>query len=366
MANSSDAEAAHRRLKILESHLSSSPPQKAHLVVVLPDGGKLILDTTEDAHRLLLDTTIIAQFVVEEQKVTFDAAATGTKYRGATTHLPGYNVISIIPTGGASAGGLELSDVWTWIYGLITIYHTQESIPLNLSNQLPHRSEISTYILRSGLGRCYTTAVTGQSHDGEGIIFLSRAAFWQGAGVQGYHSKGWLPNPQPHLFPLQKEYTRHEKVITSHPLRPQKPDQGEVLYRRWCGGVDRMLEISYFDLEGTGQGDQPSKHMAAFHKWHNDERVSSAWGENGSLETHVDYVKGLLLDPHVWPCMLSWDGELMGYCEIVWVKEDHVAHHYPEGVSLGDWDRGVHVLVGESKFAGRGISKFRQPFGTIY
>ncbi|KAJ3501146.1 hypothetical protein NLJ89_g9471 [Agrocybe chaxingu] len=55
--------------------------------------------------------------------------------------------------------------------------------------------------------------------------------------------------------------------------------------------------------------------------------------------------------------MLSWDGELMGYIEIVYTKEDHTAQHYPVDVVPGDWERGIHVLVGESKFLGGGRSE---------
>ena len=52
--------------------------------------------------------------------------------------------------------------------------------------------------------------------------------------------------------------------------------------------------------------------------------------------------------------MLSWNGELMGYVEIVYTKEDHVAMNYPAGVVPGEWERGIHVLVGEDKFLGGG------------
>ncbi|KAF9457052.1 acyl-CoA N-acyltransferase [Collybia nuda] len=52
--------------------------------------------------------------------------------------------------------------------------------------------------------------------------------------------------------------------------------------------------------------------------------------------------------------MMSWDGELMGYVEIVWVKENHSGQYYPNDVIVGDWEWGVHVLVGEDKFLGGG------------
>ena len=90
--------------------------------------------------------------------------------------------------------------------------------------------------------------------------------------------------------------------------------------------------------------------MIAFHKWHNDERMNTARSERGRLETYREYIEQLIADPHALTCMLGWDRELMGYVEIVYVKENHVAPHYPSG---GDWERGIHVLVGENKFLGR-------------
>jgi hypothetical protein len=110
-----------------------------------------------------------------------------------------------------------------------------------------------------------------------------------------------------------------------------------------------MLEITYFDLEGVYDGAKAlggglMHHMIA----------NTAWGERGSLETRREYVEQLIADSNVLPCMLSWDGELMGYVEIVFVKEDHVAPHYPSDVVPGDWERGIHGLVGEKRSLGGG------------
>lgn len=155
-----------------------------------------------------------------------------------------------------------------------------------------------------------------------------------------------------------------------HPLRPTKPRPGEVLYRRYCQEIGQVLELTYFDLgeiseegvaSGSEEGREVSKHLEAFHRWHNSERVNAAWGEAGSLDSHITYLKAVLADPGVLPCMMSWDGELMGYTEIVWVKENHVAQYYPSlGVmgGVGNWDRGLHVLMGEEKFKGSKRGEF--------
>ena len=63
-----------------------------------------------------------------------------------------------------------------------------------------------------------------------------------------------------------------------------------------------------------------SRHLAAFHRWHNSDHVNRGWGERGPLEKHREYVRTLMADPGVLPVMMSWDGELMGYAELVYVK----------------------------------------------
>ena len=359
--------AAQRRLGVVSAHLNGGG--NAKLVVVLPDGGKLaVLDVPADTQQVgsasatppttaphgrqifLLNGVQIASFVVlGERKVAFDAVALGTRYQGATKHIPKYSVVSFE----SFVDERDYGKVWAWVYGLVMLHHEQEHIPL-----LFERGTVPSYILESGLGKRYPTFGTSERilEGVQDLVFLSRSAFWQGAGTTAWHSSGWLLDPRREPFPAQRAYTRNDKVIASHPLRPPKPKQGTTLYRRWCGSVKRTLEITYFDL-GVDGNIPTSRHMAAFHKWHNDERVNSAWGERGSLEMHREYVESVLDDPNVWPCMLSWDGELMGYVEVVWAKENHVGQHYPNGVVVGDWERGIHVLAGESKFVGSGMSE---------
>ncbi|KAG6853013.1 hypothetical protein C0991_007496, partial [Blastosporella zonata] len=275
----------------------------------------------------------------------------GTRYEGATDHIPKTNLFEFsspdehpgIPK------GVTVPEIWAAIYTLFTLYRTQEHILVRFSS-IPNSEELMRYLSISGLGRvAQGTKLPDAVANG---IFLSRAAFWQGAGTTGYHSQGWLLAP-PSIFPTLPAFTRSDMVIASHPLRPPKPRAGEVLYRRYCSAVGKSLEFVAFDIEGNPKRDGGlSQHMAAFHKWHNDERVNSAWGERGSLETHREYIEGLLADPGVVPVMMTWDGELMGYVEIVWAKENHVSQYFPEDCTVGDWERGIHVLVGENKFLG--------------
>ncbi|RDB27544.1 Purine-cytosine permease fcyB [Hypsizygus marmoreus] len=361
-ANMDSASAASRRLLSVHNHISSIPEKVDGLVVVLPRGGKVTANTTTDAKgsftELHLNKTHILTYhhAPSDAALSLELSAIGTRYEGATTHIPKAPVLDL--SSPVEANGLPkeiaVADAWTAIYALFTLYRTHAHIPIRLASSIPNAEELRRYLLITGLGRLYQGSKDVEL--ARSVIFLSRAGFWQGAGTTGYHDRGWLLSPTP-IFPSLPSFTRSEMVIASHPLRPPKPRGGEVLYRRYCVAVGQTLEFVAFDLDGQAGPDGISQHMAAFHRWHNDERVNSAWGERGSLETHRQYIEGLLKDPGVLPLMMSWDGELMGYVEMVWVKENHVAQYYPPDTPVGEWDRAIHVLVGEEKFLGGGRSE---------
>jgi hypothetical protein len=54
---------------------------------------------------------------------------------------------------------------------------------------------------------------------------------------------------------------------------------------------------------------------------------------------------------HSFPVIGLWDGKPFGYFEIYWVKEDVLGKLL--GDRAGDFDRGVHVLIGEEEFRGK-------------
>lgn len=318
---------------------------------------------------ILVDNVPVCTYQSLDRTAALVISAVGTPHERAATHVPSYPVLEIHPP--VARLEITVQDTWAIIYALFVRHHERETIPVMLSPEMENRADLGAYILRSGLGR---TALSKQADADD--LFLSRAAFWQGAGTHGYHPRGWLP-PLTSLtrhavtpFPSVQSFTRTPLVISAHPLRPPKPLPGEVLYRRFCPKVKQMLEFTYFDV---GQDGQVTPHLEAFHKWHNDDRVNKGWNERGSLEQHRRYVHGVMNDPAVLPIMMSWDGELMGYLEIVYVKvrrypgvgvcihilsqENHVATYVPGGAK--EWDRGLHVLVGEERFRGWDRGGFR-------
>lgn len=355
--------APNQRLHAVANHTANAGAPSGKPFLILPDGDRVDIShpqQKEGPYEVRVNGRQIISYTISgDTQLALELSSVGTRFHGATTSVPKYPLIAL-----SAPQSLTVVDCWIAVYALFEQYYTQEHIPITLDT-LANTDETRTYLLTSGLGR----VAPSPPANAPPALFLSRAAFWQGAGTTGFHSRSsWLMNPLPPPAPVPA-YTRSERVIATHPARPSKPRGGEVLYRRWCGAIGDMFDITYFDLNGVHDGSTaakgapdageagdktPSRHLAAFHKWHNDERVDKAWGERGELVKHRKYIEEQLADPHALPCMLSWNGELMGYAELVYVKEDHVAQHYPAGTFPGEWERGFHVLVGESKFLGGG------------
>ena len=64
----------------------------------------------------------------------------------------------------------------------------------------------------------------------------------------------------------------------------------------------------------------------------------------------MEFLSNSLTSKHSFPAIGCFDGKPFGYFEIYWVKEDRLAGHLGEG--CGDWERGLHCLVGEEEFRG--------------
>jgi len=283
------------------------------------------------------DGVALAQFTLLERTASLAISAFGTPFEESNP-VPHYPVVDI--TQAEESSGISKEAMWIIIYVLFSTMKDQETIPISIQ-KTGNKGEVARYILCSGLGRKHPHPT--------GDLFLSRAAFWQGAGTSA-HNLGWLREYADVVanFPLVDDFTRSDKVIASHPLRPPKPPPGALLYRRYCPHLKQMYELNYIDVDNKD-------HVQAFHRWHNSERVNKAWGEAGSLETHTEYIKKQMDDPHCWPVLGSWDGDLMGYYELTWVKEDHLSQYIPGGAD--GYDRGIHIVVGEEKYRGRARAK---------
>lgn len=146
--------------------------------------------------------------------------------------------------------------------------------------------------------------------------------------------------PQPWLSQALIDTYPQQMVISGgkrHPLRPLKP-RGEV-YRRFDARLGAWISLRTLDID---------RDLARFNRWQNSPRVASFWQEEGSLEQHREYLGKLEADPHTLTLIGCFDDQPFAYFEAYWAKEDRIAPFY----DAGDYDRGIHMLVGEENHRG--------------
>ncbi|KAK3711132.1 hypothetical protein LTR37_009919 [Vermiconidia calcicola] len=210
-----------------------------------------------------------------------------------------------------------------------------------------------------------------------------------------YASTSNLPTfyPPP---PLQFIFTNG----TRHPVRPKPPRQGETFYTRYIPSLGQYLSfrvaslshspcihrgptstfsgeqqttdarfsrqmdtsiptiaaMNLTNLKNRENGDATEDTMCMtdvelLHKWMNDPRVSHSWAEDGPMSHQKSFLQTNLGDRHSFPAIGCFDGKPFGYFELYWVKEDKLSQQV-DGSSVGDWDRGIHCLVGEQELRG--------------
>ncbi|KAI0827023.1 acyl-CoA N-acyltransferase [Trametes gibbosa] len=367
---------ANRRLLAIQRTLA--PVGTWRRLLLLPDGARVDVLQPHDVGQptqVAVDGVLVGLFRTLPRTLALVVSAIGTPHENTADHIPKYPVLEILPPAAASAAAsasVPVADLWAINYALFTLFDTHETIPLVLSDTLKNAADLSAYLLTSGLARKRHTLPQDTARAlAEPEHFVLRETFWQGAGTGPYHTRGWLRGHAAQLAlappPYTQTFTRTPLVIAAHPLRPSKPRPGEVVYRRYVPSLGQTVEFAYVDVEGTSQaveceGETVSRHLATFHRWHNSDHVNRGWGERGPLEKHREYMRALMADPGVLPVMMSWDGELMGYAELVYIKENHVAPYIPGGA--WDYDRGLHILVGEEKF--RGIHRSKAWISAIH
>lgn len=157
---------------------------------------------------------------------------------------------------------------------------------------------------------------------------LSRQAFYQQA-------QPWHLHKVSSAFPLQQVQSMNQ--YRHHPLRPSMP-QG-VVYQRYDHDAEVEVSFRVFDLE---------KDMDRFTRWMNDPRVAHFWEQAWSKEKLAEFAQERLNDDHIIPLIGEFNGQPFGYIEAYWVSEDRLSPYY----DVQDYDRGIHLLVGEPDFRG--------------
>jgi RimJ/RimL family protein N-acetyltransferase len=146
--------------------------------------------------------------------------------------------------------------------------------------------------------------------------------------------------PQPWLGRAMADSYPQQMVISDgkrHPLRAAKP-RGEV-YRRFDARLGAWISLRAVEIE---------RDLERFSRWQNSARVARFWEEEGSLEQHRAYLEKLEADPHTLTLIGCFDDQPFAYFEAYWAKEDRIAPFY----DTGDYDRGIHMLVGEENHRG--------------
>ncbi|KAF2493485.1 hypothetical protein BU16DRAFT_619808 [Lophium mytilinum] len=217
----------------------------------------------------------------------------------------------------------------------------------------------------------------GRKQDPTQIESVSQG-LWSPNGPGPFHSTSHLPTYYPPP-PPQYVFSNHVR----HPIRPKPPRQGETFYTRFIPSLNQYLSfrvasisskplrhkgpvasnnivnsfrnsqisvmsepaIPTMGLLGLGLSDPEY-----LHKWMNEPRVSHFWGEAGPQSHQEHFLKKGLQNKNSFPVIGCWDGKPFGYFEIYWVKEDNVGKYL--GGNVGDYDRGIHCLVGEEEFRG--------------
>lgn len=184
-----------------------------------------------------------------------------------------------------------------------------------------------------------------------------------GPFISSSHLPTYYPPP-----PTQFTFTNGVR----HPIRGKPPHQGEVFYVRYIPSVQQFLSFrvpflpsrksqdpvapsapSHAHSVSTSSIEQQFQNMPSdldtVHRWMNDPRVNASWGEAGPPSHQEEFLRMNMRSRHSFPAIGCWDGKPFGYFEIYWVKEDKL------GQLLGgvdDYDRGIHLLVGEQEYRG--------------
>jgi RimJ/RimL family protein N-acetyltransferase len=167
--------------------------------------------------------------------------------------------------------------------------------------------------------------------DGRLLLTASRRTFWQSP-------RPWLKAPGSGETPLS--YTRTNEV--THPVRPKHLEG--TIYERHFPQIDMTFSLRTADPEADAE---------RFSAWMNLDRVAHFWDQRGTRAEHAAYLAERRADPHMHPTIGCFDGKPFAYFEFYWAKEDRLGPFY----DAGDFDRGLHLLIGDAQFQSAGKLK---------
>ncbi|KAK4496848.1 hypothetical protein PRZ48_011297 [Zasmidium cellare] len=248
-----------------------------------------------------------------------------------------------------------IGQVWLIIYALFTLRPELEYFRLGLVGL--GRERLAEELKAVHLA-CQHPVPEGKTNtDPDAFVdelVLLRSTFWQGAGCPFGPRPVWAPDTNQisgrelASFPAHPiDYTASckfpsERVHAFHPRRPQKPAPGSIIYSRYIPHLDEHFSMYALDYNND-------EHLGLFNKWQNDPFVAAGWNETGTLEQHREYLRKLHEDAHTMTVLAKFDDTFFAYYEVYWGKEDHFGVY----ADAGDFDRGRHSLVGDTRFRGK-------------
>ncbi|EKS69675.1 MULTISPECIES: GNAT family N-acetyltransferase [Caballeronia] len=170
-----------------------------------------------------------------------------------------------------------------------------------------------------------------QQHEDHLLLTTSRKTFWQIA-------RPWLKAPASSDTLLR--YTQTNGV--THPQRPTNAEG--TIYERHFPQIDMTFSLRTAD---------PDADSEVFSEWMNLDRVAYFWDQRGTRAEHAAYLAERREDPHMHPMIGYFDDKPFGYFEFYWAKEDRLGPFY----DAGDFDRGLHLLIGDAQFQSAGKLK---------
>lgn len=137
------------------------------------------------------------------------------------------------------------------------------------------------------------------------------------------------------VYPEPVSWTTTGEV--KHPRRMPQP-QG-TFYRRFIADINKTLSFKVVD---------PVQDLDLFHEWMNQTRIAPIWELGLPKPELKEYLLQREADDHIYSVFGYFNDEPFGYFELYWSPEDRLGPYY----AAEDFDRGLHLLVGERRFLG--------------
>ncbi|MEA5583643.1 GNAT family N-acetyltransferase [Nodularia harveyana UHCC-0300] len=114
-------------------------------------------------------------------------------------------------------------------------------------------------------------------------------------------------------------------------------------YEKFDPTINKTIAFRPVDLQSD---------LTRIHKWMNKDHVIPFWNLGFELEQMQQHLEIALADKHQTLYIGYLDNQPMSYWESYWTIDDIVAGHYPAQTA----DQGVHLLIGEPEFLGKGYA----------